>query len=420
MRVRCVAFASVCSVFLAASAAVSGAAFAAPSDPNLDQATQAYQALMSGDQDLAIANYTVAIESQKLPKDALANALLNRGLAHQQLNEHQAAIDDYTAALRLDAMDAGLRSTALYNRGLAHEKMGSATAAIEDFTSALLLNPEFAMAYASRGNALRDSGQYLFALSDYDRALRYKHPDPARVHYAQALSYEKLKRPAEMKKSLHLATQVNPPYAPAAKKLAELGEEAPGQAKPDPVLASLAPVGGEMTVRKPDLPKAVEPPVALMVEPAAAAPQVAALVPKVKKYQDRVPTEDAPMRPFASKPVKPEAPEIEPATASIEPASETQDVPHAALETRPVADVSGWTVQVVSAASENAALSTWNKIKSRRNVSMDRAPVVLKAELGKKGTVYRVRFAGYDNQKSAQASCSKLKSKGVSCFVSRM
>jgi SPOR domain len=65
-------------------------------------------------------------------------------------------------------------------------------------------------------------------------------------------------------------------------------------------------------------------------------------------------------------------------------------------------------------------MSTWKKIQARRNVSIDREPVVLKAELGSKGTVYRVRFAGYDNQKSAQASCSKLKSKGVSCFVSRM
>jgi tetratricopeptide (TPR) repeat protein len=416
MRVRCVVLASVCSAFLAASAAVSGAAFATEAAPNLEQAQQGYQALMAGDRDLAIANYTVAIESQNLPLEALANALLNRGLAHQQLGEHQAAIDDYTSALRLNAMDGALRSMALYNRGLSYEKMTQLTSAVEDLTSALLLNPEFAQAYYSRGNALRASGQFLFALSDYDKALRYKHPESAKVHYAQALAYEKLKRPKEMMQSLRLALETKPGFADAAKKMAELGEAAPATGTPDPILASLAPVGGAVTVRKPDLPKAVEPPAELVVTDNAP-PRLAASQPKSKKYQDRIAVEMASARRAAPTPVIAPEPEAEPETASIEPAAAKSETEPA--ET-PAAAISGWTVQVVSAASEDAAMSTWRKIQARRKVAMDREPVVLKADLGRKGTVYRVRFAGYESQKSAQASCSKLKSRGISCFVSRM
>ena len=115
MSVRCVILASVSSAFLAACVAASGPAFATTENPNEIIAGQAYEALAAGDQRAAINAYSQAIESQDLPTEVLANALLNRGLAYQQLAEHQKAIDDYTAALRLDAMSADLRAAALYN-----------------------------------------------------------------------------------------------------------------------------------------------------------------------------------------------------------------------------------------------------------------------------------------------------------------
>ena len=46
--------------------------------------------------------------------------------------------------------------------------------AIEDFTSTLFLDVEFSQAYYSRGNVLRRSGQFLFALSDYEKSLKYE------------------------------------------------------------------------------------------------------------------------------------------------------------------------------------------------------------------------------------------------------
>ena len=76
-------------------------------------------------------------------------------------------------------MSAEMRATALYNRGLSQQKLPNLSAAVEDYTSALFLDPSFAHAYYGRGNALRESGQFLFALSDYEKATRYHHPNAA-------------------------------------------------------------------------------------------------------------------------------------------------------------------------------------------------------------------------------------------------
>ena len=189
MSIRTVLLASVCSAFLAASAAVAGSAAATPA-ASAALVSAGYKSLQGGDATAAVEAFTQAIESRSLEPELLANALLNRGLAWQRLNEHERAIDDYTAAMRLDAMSGKLRALALYNRGLSYQKLAQASRAIEDYTSALFLDGQFAHAYYSRGTLLRDGGQHLFALADFDKALRFNHPEPARVYFAEALTYE--------------------------------------------------------------------------------------------------------------------------------------------------------------------------------------------------------------------------------------
>jgi tetratricopeptide (TPR) repeat protein len=405
MSVRCVVLASVSSAFLAACVAVSGPAFAASKDPNVLIAEQAYQALAAGDQFSAIIAYTQAIESQKLPVEALANALVNRALAHQQRAEHEDAINDYTSALQLDAMSAKLRANALYNRGLSHQKLNQSSAAIEDFTGALFLDPTFALSYYSRGNVLRESGQLLFALSDYEKARRYKHIDAARVYYAEALAYESLKRPDDAWKSLELAVIANPKFRPATQKLAMLSERAPTEVAASQVAMS---VGGGITLRKPDLPKAVEPEEILLN--AGSDPILTASITSAK-IVDRIPVEEK--------------------TAAADPvpaADEERIVAVEAVDEEPVAEVgpamdvadASWSVQVASAASEDSAWSTWKKMQAKHRALAGQKPVVIRADLGKKGVVYRVRLGGFEDQSSAKSTCVKLKAKGVSCFVSRL
>ena len=406
MSVRSVILASVSSAFLAACVAASGPAFAAAKNPNEIIAEQAYQALAAGDQKGAIEAYSTAIESQALPTEALANALLNRALAYQQLAAQQDAIDDYTAALRLDAMTAELRAMALYNRGLCQQKLQNLSAAVEDFTSALFLNPAFAQAYLMRGNALRGSGQFLFALSDYEKATRYHHPNAAQVYYAEALTYESLRRPNDARKSLELAVAANPAFSAAQEKLATLQ----GSVVAKPVQVAAAAVGGgELVMRKPDLPKAVEPSDELLGG-SSSDPIVTSAVsaPAVRKIVDRVPVEEEKI--LAVEAVEDD---VEPAAAEPEIVVATEEEP--AAEALP----QGWMVQVASATSEDGAWSTWKKMKAKHQSLASVKPVVVRADLGTKGVVYRVRLAGFEDQNAAKKSCSKLKSSGVSCFVSK-
>jgi tetratricopeptide (TPR) repeat protein len=418
MSVRRVILASVSSAFLAACVAASGPAFATSEKPNEIIAEQAYEALAAGDQKTAISAYSQAIESRDLPTEVLANALLNRGLAYQQLSEHQEAIDDYTAALQLDAMSAEMRATALYNRGLSQQKLPNLSAAVEDYTSALFLDPTFAHAYYGRGNALRESGQFLFALSDYEKATRYHHPNAAQVYYAEALTYESLKRPNEARKSLERAVAANPRFKQAVERLASL--QGSVMAKPT-VVAAVG--GGQLTVRKPDLPKAVEPSAALLNEGESdpiMTSAVSTLEPPSKKIVDRVPIEEEKI--VAVEVVEDDdaaaAPEAaEPTIAEIaEPAADEE----AEVEPAAAPAMEGWSVQVASATSEDGAWSTWKKMKAKHRSLADKKPVVVKADLGTKGVVYRVRLAGFEDQNAAKKSCTKLKSSGVSCYVSKI
>ena len=406
MSVRSVILASVSSAFLAACVAASGSAFAATKTPNEIIAEQAYRALAAGDQRAAINAYSQAIESQDLPTEVLANALLNRGLAHQQIALYQDAIDDYTAALRLDAMGAGLRATALYNRGLSHQKKNALSAAVEDYTSALFLDPSFAHAYYGRGNALRESGQFLFALSDYEKAARYKHPNIEHVYFAEALAFENLKRPGDARKSLERAVAANPKFNLAVEKLAAL--QGSGTSKPV-YMAALNAGSGQTTVRKPDLPKAVEPTDELLTA-GVSDPILTAAVskPAVVKIPDRIPDEEEKI--VAVEVVEEEEPAAtEPAVAEV-----SEEEPAEA----PVAD--GWSVQLASATSEAGAWSTWEKMKAKHKALAAQKPVVVRADLGTKGIVFRVRLAGFEDQNAAKKSCTKLKSSGVSCYVSKL
>ena len=420
MSVRRVILASVSSAFLAACVAASGPAFATSEKPNEIIAEQAYQALAAGDQNTAISAYSQAIESQDLPTEVLANALLNRGLAYQQLAEYQEAIDDYTAALRLDAMSAEMRATALYNRGLSQQKLPDLSAAVEDYTSALFLDPTFAHAYYGRGNALRESGQFLFALSDYEKATRYHHPNAAQVYYAEALTYESLKRPNEARKSLERAVAANPKFKQAADKLATL--QGSVMAKPS-VVATVG--GGQLTVRKPDLPKAVEPSAALLNEGESDPIMTSAVSPPEpvsKKIVDRVPVEE-------EKIVAVEVVEDDEAPAAAEPKAAEPTIAEIAepaadevVEVEPAAApaMEGWSVQLASATSEDGAWSVWKKMKAKHQLLSAERPVVVKADLGTKGIVYRVRLAGFEDQNAAKKSCTKLKSSGISCYVSKL
>jgi tetratricopeptide (TPR) repeat protein len=432
MKVRSVCFAFVSTVYLAALGANSGSVFATTNHVN-PLTVAAYQALAAGDSAGAVDLYTKAIDAKSMAPEMLVNALLNRGLAFQQQQKHELALADYSSALTLDAMAPELRATALYNRGLSQQKLKHLSAAIEDFTNALLINANLAHAYLSRGAALRDSGQLLFALSDFERALQNNHPDPARVYLSQAETYELLRRPVEQKKMLEAALAANPNLESAQTKLAELNG-VKLDTRDEILTASTTPVGGSTVIQKASLPKAVEPTAALVlggqkpqyekmkklytdrILPEAEVAIEAPAVEEPKKVVlESVPEIPAPVRKNVMPYVKPVPPQVK---AEIVELKEVDTI-IVSSTSRPVKAMGDWAVQLASAVSEDAAWTTWKNMQKRNKALADIKPVVVKADLGAKGIFYRVRMAGFEEQKAALSACQKLKSKGVACYASK-
>jgi cell division septation protein DedD len=82
--------------------------------------------------------------------------------------------------------------------------------------------------------------------------------------------------------------------------------------------------------------------------------------------------------------------------------------------------LTGWGIQLSSARDEKLAWGTWNKLKSRHDILADLKPMVQRADLGSKGVYYRLRLGGFDSSTDARSLCSKLKSRGIACFVSKL
>ena len=101
-----------------------------------------------------------------------AEAYNNRGIAYDNLGQHQRAIENYNEAIRLQPDDA----SAYYNRGNTCYKLGQYQRSIEDFNTAIRLQPDLAIAYVGRGGAYGNLGQYQRSIEDINKAVRLQ-PD---------------------------------------------------------------------------------------------------------------------------------------------------------------------------------------------------------------------------------------------------
>jgi tetratricopeptide (TPR) repeat protein len=423
MTFRSLMLVSIGAVLLAAGAAVAGATDT-KKPPEIALVEAAYRQLTAGHSADAIAGYTGAIESQKLPAALLTNAFLNRALANQNLGRHGEAIADYSTAMKIDAMSPPLRAVAFYNRGLSQQQIGRPTKAIEDFTSALMLDPELAQAYLSRAGVLRQAGQYLFALGDYEKALRYSHAEPHLALYGQALTYEALSRPLLAQNALARAIKVSPDFQPARDKLLELaGPEAVDQTADNRAGALPEAQGASLAVEREELLAASL--ASSHLDVAAAATELPAAV----EPPPALPKRDGgkPLSGINSAQSEPES-EI----ARIEPTGETTQVALAVApesesesgsesgpaEARPV--LQGWMVQLSSQRNEASAWSAWEKLSRRHSELLGgRDVAVVRAELDGRGVFYRLRVHGLESRSEAKSLCSRLKARGTACYFGR-
>jgi Tfp pilus assembly protein PilF len=394
-----------------------------------------------------------------------ATAQLSQAFKDQRNGDYAAAIRGYGEALKGPLSDK-IRVAAIYNRALAYHQSGNPALAIHDYSAALLLNPELAHAYYGRANAMREMGQYVSALADYQKSAQYKYPHAHLPRFGQALTYELLNRPLSAEKLLEETLQIAPDFAPARRKLAELqgltktvsadSSEAPARIA---VAVSVESVYGSMTdridsivtnsipsvapdqiVRKIGYPAAVRPPshlldaaeqveVATIKLPGLASLSVAETPASIspaflvsektwrQKIQDRLPSDEEgePMVAAADLKIEPVAAPVEYKTRAMEEARTA-----AALAPPVVAEPEGFLIQINSQRSEAAAWAAWDKLKEKHGKLLaDREAIVQKADLGEQGTVYRLRIKNLPTKDEAVTACEKLKAAGLACFVAK-
>lgn len=116
---------------------------------------------------------------------------------------------------------------------------------------------------------------------------------------------------------------------------------------------------------------------------------------------------------------QPTAPAVE--TQPQATAAPTQQTPAAATQKRatPAIPKGAYIVQVSSQRSRKQAQDAYSSLQRRYpSVLGSVKPVIQKADLGDRGTYYRVRLGPYQQQAAARL-CSNLKSAGGECFVRR-
>jgi hypothetical protein len=411
----------------------------------------------------ASAVWAAPVSSPPVISRETASALLVQALKHQQEGALDLAIRIYGVALKGPISDKA-RMTAMYNRAVAYHQAGEPAMAIHDFSAVLLLNPDFAHAYYGRANALREAGQYLDALADYQKAAYYRYPNSHLPLFGQALAYQLLDRPLSAEKLLQETLHIKPDFEPAMKKLAALQSAqgaVPAAAEEDAkisvavsvqsvygsmtdriddiVAGSIKPVKPDQIVRKASMPRPVRPPSHLLdaaeqVEvatvklpgiaslsfsqtPASISPAfLVAEKTKLEKIQDRLLIEDdEALVAKAELKIEPVSAPVEFKTQAKEEAQIPADAP-GAVEEKP--ELTGFLVQINSQRSETAAWAAWDKLKNKhRKLLQGRKAIVQKADLGAKGIVYRLRLNALPSKAEAASLCQQLKAAGLSCFV---
>jgi tetratricopeptide (TPR) repeat protein len=134
--------------------------------------------------DTVIDGCTAIIQSGQEPREKLATAFDNRGVAYRRKGEYDRALQDYEQAIRLNPSNA----TGYNNRGIIYRIKGEYPRAIADYDEAIWLkNGDFPAAYYNRALAYADKGEYELSLRDFDVVMRFN-PRNALALYARGLT----------------------------------------------------------------------------------------------------------------------------------------------------------------------------------------------------------------------------------------
>lgn len=130
-------------------------------------ATRGDNNLNSGNYDLAITEYTRAIELEPNSRALY----YSRGLTYHRKGDFENAIDDLTFSLNIPVKVVVSDADVYYARGQVYEDSGKHELAINDFTQFIKLQPSDVYGYTNRAVSFEGLGQLDKAIKDIEQAI---------------------------------------------------------------------------------------------------------------------------------------------------------------------------------------------------------------------------------------------------------
>ena len=149
-------------------------------------------------------------------------SLITRGRMSERLGQNEDAMADYTLAIESHTLPAEEQARTLFDRGLLLDGMGRLDEALADYTASLALSSDFAAALNNRANVYRRLGRLAEARRDYLAAIDAGNPQSQFSYYGlgELAEAEGAKTQAEQFYTKALAA--DPKYDLARDRLAAL------------------------------------------------------------------------------------------------------------------------------------------------------------------------------------------------------
>lgn len=232
------------------------------------------------------------------------------------------------------------------------------------------------------------------------------------VPYQGFKIYEQPAPPDDSAEPAPPAKQVN--AAPAATPVAEAPKPAPAPIVVAPAPAAPAPV---KTATVPPAPKAAAPAaappksMAALIQQANSSPPVTKPVPAPVKATTPPPAMKQAMIPPAATPAATGAPRSLSAPVAATPAPKPATAAPA---------TGGYVLQIGAYKSKADADSAWKTYKAKHAALLSGySDDIQQADLGERGTWYRLRIGGLSNREVAVGLCDRLKADGAACILGR-
>jgi tetratricopeptide (TPR) repeat protein len=149
-------------------------------------------------------------------------SLVARGRVSEKLGQNEDAMADYTLAIESHALPPDEQARALFDRGLLLDGLSRLDEALADYSASLALAPNFAAALNNRGNVYRRLGRSAEARRDYLAALQVGNPQSQYSYYGLGEITAAEGSKAEAKEFYAKALAADPKYDLARDRLAAL------------------------------------------------------------------------------------------------------------------------------------------------------------------------------------------------------